>query len=224
MIALRNLTRRQHEFRFWAGAIVAFVIGYSQAYLIHHDQMSFSQPSNMGREAGFCGQAGQAIFSPAPAVSGTNFPAHKNNKAHQHAPACLKNPCDSRGNPNKQRKAHIMAQARFKETEMTTTEGEVIKLLEGEVLTRRDKLLVKLTPVVDEGACINAKEFTHQVTVRGVHGLDVDSGVAWTKRNADGTLYYSVTMNDPVLNISLWPDDENAGEWVARANNIRSAA
>lgn len=117
-----------------------------------------------------------------------------------------------------------MAQARFKELEMTTTEGEVIKILEGEVLTRRDKLIVKMTPVVDEGACINAKEFSHQVTVRGIHGLDVDSGVAWTKRNNEGTLYFSISMNDPQLNISLWPDDNEKGAWVARANSIRSAA
>lgn len=117
-----------------------------------------------------------------------------------------------------------MAQAHFKELEMTTKDGEVIKVLEGEVLTRRDKLIVKMTPVVDDGTCINAKEFTHQVTVRGVHGLDVDSGVAWTKRNSEGTLYYSISMNDPALNISLWPDDNNEGEWIARANSIRSAA
>lgn len=117
-----------------------------------------------------------------------------------------------------------MAQAHFKELDMTTKDGEVIKVLEGEVLTRRDKLIVKMTPIVDDGACINAKEFTHQVTVRGVHGLDVDSGVAWTKRNSEGTLYYSISMNDPALNISLWPDDKNEGEWIARANSIRSAA
>ncbi|WP_417461678.1 hypothetical protein [Kordiimonas sp.] len=117
-----------------------------------------------------------------------------------------------------------MAQARFVETEMTTEHGEVVKILEGEVLTRRDKLMVKMSPVVDEGACINAKEFTHQVTVRGTHGLDVDSGVAWTKRNADGTLYYSISMNDPQLTISLWPHDDEKGVWIARANSIRSAA
>lgn len=117
-----------------------------------------------------------------------------------------------------------MAQARFTENEMTTEQGEVVKILEGEVLTRRDKLIVKMTPVVDEGACINAKEFSHKVTVRGHHGLDVDSGVAWTKRNNEGTFYYSVNMNDPQLTMSLWPDDEEKGVWVARANSIRSAA
>jgi len=108
--------------------------------------------------------------------------------------------------------------------EMTTEQGEIVKYLEGEVMTRRDKLTVRMTPVVEEGACINAKEFSHQVDVKAYYGEYVDSGVAWTKRNSEGTLYYSVSMNDPQLNISLWPDDDNKGMWQARANSIRSAA
>jgi uncharacterized protein (DUF736 family) len=117
-----------------------------------------------------------------------------------------------------------MAQARFVEMEMTTKDGEIVKMLEGEVLTRRDKLVVRMKLVVDEGACINANEFTHQVDVKAHWGDFVDSGVAWTKRNKEGNLYYSISMNDPQLNISLWASDDEPGVWIARANSIRSAA
>ncbi len=47
--------------------------------------LSFSQPSSVGRYAGFCGQEGRAL-TPVPPVSSkveNPDPAHKNNMAHQ---------------------------------------------------------------------------------------------------------------------------------------------
>ncbi len=117
-----------------------------------------------------------------------------------------------------------MAQAKFTEMEMTTKDGEAIKYLEGDIFTRRDKLVVRCTPVVEDGACINAKEFSHKVEVKAHYGEFIDSGVMWSKRSKEGTFYYSISMNDPSLNISLWADDEEPGVWIARANSIRSAA
>lgn len=117
-----------------------------------------------------------------------------------------------------------MAQAEFTEQEMTSEDGEIIKYLEGTVMTRRDKLVVRLIQIKEDGACINANDYTHNAEVKATYGEFIAAGAAWTKRNADGTLYYSVALNDPQLNMSLWPDDENEGHWIARANNIRAAA
>jgi len=117
-----------------------------------------------------------------------------------------------------------MAEAHFTENEMTTEDGVIQKYLEGEIRTRRDKVIVRMNQIKEDGACINAKEFTHKVEVKAHYGEFVDSGVAWTKRNKEGNLYYSVSMNDPALTMSLWADDEKPGEWVAHANSIRSGA
>jgi hypothetical protein len=63
---------------------------------------SFSQPSSVGREAGFCGQEGPGL-SPVPPVSSTGktpAPAHKNIMAHQHRVCGASDiPGFSRGNP-----------------------------------------------------------------------------------------------------------------------------
>ena len=117
-----------------------------------------------------------------------------------------------------------MAQAKFTEMEMTTDQGVIGKYLEGEIMTRRDKLLVRLIQVKEDGACINSDDFTHEAQVKASYGEWIEAGAAWTKRSKERDIYYSVSLKDPLLSMSLWSDENAPGLWIANARNIRTAA
>ncbi|UTW53953.1 DUF736 family protein [Kordiimonas sp. SCSIO 12610] len=123
-----------------------------------------------------------------------------------------------------------MAQAAFYKKERTNGQGEVEYYLEGEVKTRRDKLIFQLVPLVPEGGNINSNEPSHDVLVRASYGDFVDAGKAWTKRDKNNNLYMSIAAHDPNLQMSIWPADENdeqwaedAPDWVASARHIKAA-
>ncbi len=123
-----------------------------------------------------------------------------------------------------------MAQAAFFNKERTDKHGEIEEYMEGEVKTRRDRLIFQIVPIVEKGANINSNEPSHDVLVRAAYGDFVEAGKAWTKRDKNNQIYISVASHDPNITMSLWPADENDEEWgkddpdwVAGANSIRAA-
>ena len=116
-------------------------------------------------------------------------------------------------------------EARFFEREGTDGQGEVIEFMEGEVLTRREKVIVRMERLCPPGGNVNAKEPSHRIKVKAVYGEYIDSGAAWTKTGKQtGNLYLSVTMSDPQVSFALFPDEEAEGEWKADASAFRGAA